>query len=1034
MTKKITQNATLLLAIITFFIIAKSSAQTTLTGNEADRKIAGAELVRITKSSEVPNYVQFREGREIAFSDFENWFHSALHIESSIGLKLLSTEKDKLGMIHYRYQETNNGFPVEGTMYIVHTKNNKVVSVNGFVFNQLPGVASSAGLTKETALQDALTFTNAELYKWQNPTSEAQLKEQLDNIDATWFPKGELVYAPVKGNYTATNYRLCYKFDIYADKPLKRNFVYVDAQTGEIIFEQNRIKDINVPATAVTAYSGNRPIITDSNAGSYRLQETGRGLGIKTYNNQTNANPGGTVAFTNATTTWNNVNANLDQYATDAHWGAEKTYDFYDSLFGRNSIDAAGYALISYVHVDVNLVNAFWDGSVMSYGDGDGTTYTPLTAIDVTGHEITHGFTQFTSNLGNVPEGGALNEGYSDCMGISIRQHAYNSAVVDFLIGDQIGGAIFRDDQNPHNTQNPDTYLGQYWDAVNQEVHQNSTVFSHCYYIVAMGESGTNDNSDVYNVTGIGMAEAQQIWYRLGAVYMNPNTDYAEARIDAIQAATDLYGGCSPEVIAVTNAWFAVGVGAAYAPAVPVAAFSAAHTSYCYLPAAVSFSNNTTNGGNYTWYFGDGTTSNVMNPTHTYLTPGNFSVKLVTNGLCGADSVTQTNFISIVPLASPTANSPVNINCGSTATLNATGTSLSWYSTPMGGAALTTGATYTTPALNTSATYYVQTSVPSPNVYSTPFDNTMGAGGNNTFDHYLVFNVNQPCTLVSVLVYTTTSGNRTINLEDATGAVLQSAIINIPTGTNRITLNFNLTVGNNFRLECGAAASPNLYRNSAGANYPYTDPAGMVTITGNDVQDPARYYFFYDWELTTIPCTSAMVPVVVNVSGGMNPTFTDTQLGNTVTFTNTTVGGTSWLWDFGDGTTDTAQSPVHTYNTNGIFNVALYVYNGPCADSVVHQVAVITTGVNQLTMDNGELTIYPNPTSGVFTVSSSKFQVSSLRVVNVLGECVYQSEIHASTGSASAKSEIDLSAEGKGIYFVEVKTNDGVMMRKVVVQ
>jgi hypothetical protein len=309
----------------------------------------------------------------------------------------------------------------------------------------------------------------------------------------------------------------------------------------------------------------------------------------------------------------------------------------------------------------------------------------------------------------------------------------------------------------------------------------------------------------------------------------------------------------------------------------------------------------------------------------------------------------------------------------------------------------------------------------------------MGAGGNNTFDHYMVFNVNQPCTLVSVLVYTTTAGNRTINLEDATGAVLQSATVNIPTGNNRITLNFNLTVGNNFRLECGATASPNLYRNSAGANYPYSDPAGMVTITGSDVTtDPGRYYFFYDWELTTIPCTSAMVPVVVNVNGGTNPSFTNSQMGNTVTFTNTSASGTSWLWNFGDGTTSTAQSPVHTYSANGIYTVSLYSYSGLCSDSVQQTVYIITTGVNQTATANEEIGIYPNPGSGVFTIESPTAAIKSIKIYNLLGAIIYQSDLTAA--GRNGKTVIDLSSFSKGIYFAQVQTGSQQVTKRVVIE
>ena len=114
------------------------------------------------------------------------------------------------------------------------------------------------------------------------------------------------------------------------------------------------------------------------------------------------------VDFTDADNTWNNVNANKDQYATDGHWGTEKTYDYYLTKHNRNSVDNAGFALNSYVHTNLvafgyaNNINAFWDGTRMTYGDGGvsgTTTYTPLTALDVCGHEITHGVTERTSNL-----------------------------------------------------------------------------------------------------------------------------------------------------------------------------------------------------------------------------------------------------------------------------------------------------------------------------------------------------------------------------------------------------------------------------------------------------------------------------------------------------------------------------------------------------------------------------------------------------------------------------------------------------------
>ncbi|MEI6487951.1 MAG: M4 family metallopeptidase [Bacteroidota bacterium] len=1034
MVLKITRTALFIVVVFVFQTTTISKAQSVLNKAEAEKLIQGTELIRFNKSSEVPSYIQFRHGAEKDLSELNQWIYTSLHLDHTMGLLLLSQEKDKLGMIHYRYQETCNGFPIEGTMYIVHTKNNKIVSMNGFIFNQLTNSVSSNSVTEETALQNALTYTHAERYRWQNPVLESQLKETMKQENATWFPKGTLVYAPFKGDFKKNNYRLTYKFDIYAEQPLKRNFVFVDANSGEIIFEQNRIKDANVPATGVTVYSGNRPIMTDSNGGGYRLHETGRGNGIITYNNLKAANPTGTTDFTNSTTTWNNINSDLDQYATDAHWGAEKTYDYYDSLFNRNSIDDAGFALLSYVHVDVNMVNAFWDGQSMSYGDGDSTQgYTPLTTLDVTGHEITHGLTQFTSNLGNVPEGGALNEGFSDCMGNSIRHYALNSGTIDWLIGDMIGGTPFRDMANPHNLQNPDTYLGQYWDAVNQEVHQNSTILSHCYYLLAMGGSGTNDNSDVYSVTPLGIDVVEQIWYRMNTVYLNPNSDYSEARLYSIQSAVDLFGGCSPEVVDVTNAWFAVGVGAAYVPGSTVCSFTASPTSYCSLPANVHFTNTTTNGGGYTWYFGDGTTSNSNDPIHTYMNAGNYTVKLLANSSCGMDSITTANLISIVPLTSPTVNSPVATSCGSPATLTANGVSLSWYSSPMGGSALDTGTTFITPLLNSTTTFYVQSAVSSPSVYSTPIDNTMGAGGNftNTNTHYQVFDVNQPCTLVSVLVYATNAGNRTITLSNFAGTVLNTATVNIPNGQSRVTLNFPLTVGSSFQLGCGG--NVNLYRNSAGASYPYNDPIGLVSITGNDVPDPARYYYFYDWELRSAPCTSALVPVVVNVSGGISPSFTYTQSTNSVSFTNTSQNGTSWIWNFGDGNTDITQNPVHTFSANGTYTVTLLVSTGSCTDSISQTITIYGLGV-----DNGsslaDFELLPNPTDGKFELRFTKLgnESVSIKIINTLGQTMLKELRHLSSGRNSIT--FDLSDFSNGIYFVQINDSNNFTINKRIIK
>ncbi len=165
--------------------------------------------------------------------------------------------------------------------------------------------------------------------------------------------------------------------------------------------------------------------------------------------------------------------------------------------------------LKSYVHYSVNYFNAFWDGEKMTYGDGDASDNNqPLTALDVCGHEITHGLTTFTANLNYKNESGALNEGFSDIFGTSIEFFA-RPGQGDWLIGGDF--YIIRDMSNPKAYSQPDTYKGKKWatgllaSLDNGGVHTNSGVLNFWFYLLSEGKNGTNDKKFVYSVSGIGM-------------------------------------------------------------------------------------------------------------------------------------------------------------------------------------------------------------------------------------------------------------------------------------------------------------------------------------------------------------------------------------------------------------------------------------------------------------------------------------------------------------------------------------------------
>jgi Zn-dependent metalloprotease len=638
------------------FFISASFAQV-YTGLSADNFVKGAEKVVIAPNLYIPTFIKFRQGSELNLDEWQLWLKKNYKFSSALGFKLIRSEPDQIGMIHYRYQETYNNIPIYDGIWILHSLNSKIVSMNGKVFNQLE-INSQSQITEAQALVYGLNHVNALKYKWQVPEEETNIKEVNKDPNATYYPKGELFMVPEDGKFGSQNYRMAFRFDIYAHKPMSRAYIFVDAINGKILLSLDRIYVANVSATADTKYSGTRTIMTDYTGSTYRLRETGRGNGIETYNMQLGTTYTNTD-FTNATTTWTGTNANHDEVARDAHWGAEKTWDFYYNTFNRNSVDNAGLKLLSYVHANLvgmgygSNVNAFWDGTRMTYGDGD-ATYSPLTTIDICGHEITHGVTQNTANLTYSNESGAMNEGFSDIFGTCIEFYAKPPlATGNWTIGEQIG-APFRSMSNPNAYSQPDTYNGTYWytgTADNGGVHTNSGVLNYWFYLLCQGGSGTNDIGNAFNVTGITMTKAEQIAYRTLTVYLTASSTYSDARTAAIQASSDLYGGCSQETISTTNAWYAVGVGAAYSSTTTTANFSACPTTQCTnAPFTVQFNNLSVNGNTYTWYFGDGGTSTLASPSHTYTANGAYNVKLVAvGGTCGSDSITKNAYITVGP-------------------------------------------------------------------------------------------------------------------------------------------------------------------------------------------------------------------------------------------------------------------------------------------------------------------------------------------------------------------------------------------------
>jgi bacillolysin len=620
-------------------------AAQTYEGPAAARRLPGAEALRYDAHSGQLNYVRFNDAARPSLESAQA-APDLRQLWQTRDLRAVQTTEDRLGMAHTRLQAYHQGHPVEGAITIVHSQQGRIHAVNG----ELPteqGFTGRATLTVSQAKEKALAHIDARLYLWDLPGADDFLRKRTGDPQATYAPAGALVYVPLQGDFASGQYRLAWKFDIYAIAPLSRDYIYVDAENGDIIWRLSRLHTADAIGTAVTAYSGTRPITTDQmGPGSYRLREFVRS--IETYNLQRREAYSSAVDFWDTDNVWDNVNAEMDQYATDCHVALEVAFDYYQNTHGWVGVDGNHMPLVAYVHYDTTLGNAFWDGEHMGFGDGNPWTFSsPTTTPDIVGHELAHGITQFSAGLFYQGESGALNEAYSDIFG-KVIESIMRPSGWSWVVGAQCtpGGAGIRDMKNPNHFYCADTYKGRYW-VPNSDVHANSSIGNKWFQVLAEGETGINDIGNAYSVTGIGMEKAAAIAFRCLSVYLGPTSNYEDARFYAVEAARDLYGDCSNEQTQTANAWYAVGLGGG-AKAPPQVDFQVLQPTDCKAPATFQFENGSSIGQAYHWDFGDGTTSTQRSPVHTYTNFGSYTVKLVVTDCIGQrDSLVRPNYVQV---------------------------------------------------------------------------------------------------------------------------------------------------------------------------------------------------------------------------------------------------------------------------------------------------------------------------------------------------------------------------------------------------
>ncbi len=431
--------------------------------------------------------------------------------------------------------------------------------------------------------------------------------------------------------------------------------------------------------------------------------------------------------------------------------------------------------------------------------------------------------------------------------------------------------------------------------------------------------------------------------------------------------------------------------------------------------------------GNIQWQSFDGT--NWVNETGTGSTSDNYAVSptsatiyqaVVTSGGCDPDTTITLN-LDVLTIVDPITVNDTICDPG-TVNLSASGSGLlNWYTAPTGGNSINTGTTYS-PNIAATTIYYVQASAGGTYLVGPingGFGNQNNVAGN---DFGLQFDVTQQATLEKVYVSPAADGTVIINLRDTQGGPILntvSAPVNAFSGLVPISLGFTVNPGT-YRLEMGVGSAA-CYYNTTNAAYPYITTGSPVTITG--YVNPAfntggAYYFFYNWEVNQ-GCSSNRIPVTGFVNAPAVPVISQngTQLTSSALANN--------QWNLNGSPIPGATGTTYDMSLTGVGTYTVTVTENGCSST---STPVIFTGIND-DMTAAGISVYPNPVNDFIAVefSAAAGEKTVVLVYNSIGELVLTQQIK------NQKTEIgfDLPA---GIYSVEIKTNDGVYVTKVVKQ
>ncbi len=537
---------------------------------------------------------------EAAGFAYLNEIKSVLQIkEPGAEFSVRKKQVDKVGKQHLRMQQEYEGIPVFASEVIVHLKDGQVDFFNGRYFPSPDLTTTTPAISDEAAIEVVKTNVQGE------STLKALTATELRFVPEGKQFKSKLVIYHLDGKADAEH--LAWQITAFPNITDRWEY-FVDAIDGSILhkirnscklihdhqatcshsakanpmarpnlestFEKEDFKLLGKETATATDLNGqNRTINVYSVGSTYYMIDAARNMHNATNASQSNFpdDPKGVIVTLNASNTspqnsnfvYDHVTSGNNQWnnrtSVSAHHNGGVAYDYFESVHSRNSINGSGGNIISIINVaDQNgedMDNAFWNGAAMFYGNGKQAFDAPLAkALDVAGHEMSHGVIQATANLTYQNQEGALNESFADIFGAMMDRN-------DWQIGEEVAnGSIFpsgtmRDMENPNNGGNSNDF---YWqpdhmdDFVNLPntqngdfggVHINSGIPNHAYYLFA---------------TAIGKDKAERIFYKALDDYLVASSQFVDLRIGVLKAAGDLYG--QAEIDAAASAFDQVGI------------------------------------------------------------------------------------------------------------------------------------------------------------------------------------------------------------------------------------------------------------------------------------------------------------------------------------------------------------------------------------------------------------------------------------------------------------------------------------------